>query len=95
MIWHEWWRVSKSLSWASFQALASCPYAAPRPLAHTLLFWSTCPEDAADVGRRGLSPNDLLYCLELLVCDARLMPSEAATMEEALLSHVSADGRWL
>jgi len=84
----------KHLVWESWQAVSSSMFTEPRQLAQAVALWPHCPEYIAALPTRGLTPQRLMVCLELLVVEGRLSPKEAALLEEALLRHVTAAGTW-
>lgn len=90
----EWWGLSRTLTWAAWQALASCPWSEALAFRQQLLLWPTITTGKAAALSHHVTPAQLLHVVQLLRTDGRLTRGEAVLIEEAILAHVAADGSW-
>jgi hypothetical protein len=91
---HEWWGVSKEVTWDCWQGIASCPWTEVVTFRQQLLLWPTITTGRAAAVSHGVRPQDVLHIVDLLVKDRRVSKREAAQIEEAVLAHVDARGAW-
>ena len=91
---HEWWGVSKEVTWQSWQGMASCPWSEIVTFRQKLLLWPTITTGREAAVLYGVTPPMVLNIIDLLVRDRRLTKKEATQLEEAILNHVDAKGDW-
>ncbi len=91
---HEWWGVSKELTWDCWQGMASCPWSEVVSFRQKLLLWPTIETGRTAAIFHGLTPPMVLTIIDLLVRDRRLSKKEATQLEEAILNHIDAKGDW-
>jgi hypothetical protein len=94
VLWCERLHLDKSRTWDAWQAFISSEYSEVKLLAQQVMLWSHCPETAAALDARGVTPSKLHKCCELLLCEGKLSLAEANRLEAAILDNLTADGRW-
>jgi hypothetical protein len=90
----ECWQGTKSLGWNAYQAMAACSYSEVVQFKQKLLLWPTLVEGIGELGKRGITPEEVIKILELALMEHRLSVKEVVELEECVLAYVDQKGRW-
>lgn len=91
---HERCGCAQRLTWDAWQAVSSSLWSAAKALSQQFLLFQRCPETGHDLLRHGVSPQSMIALCENLRREGLLSPTEAATLEETILTQTTKVGTW-